>query len=540
MILPLHKLSSWVSLTLFSLLLFLPGLSKLPALDRDEAHFAQATRQMLQTGQYFQIRFQEKTRFQKPPGINWLQAAAVKAFGVEASHQIWPYRLPSLLGGLLSVGLLFFFAKRFVDSKIALLSAFLLGCSLLLVIEVHMAVIDACLLASVLLMQGALWIVYQEGMHKEPHWAWAYCFWLAMSLGCVLKGVTPLIGLLTVLALCGIEKRAAWLTRLKPSSGLTIFILINLLWIVAVNQAEQSNYLLEMLHRDLLPKLKTGHESHGHLPFFHLAILPLTFWPSSLFLFFAFVYAWKNKSSDMVKFLLAWMIPSWIFFELMPTKLPQYTLPLFPPLALLTAAGINEYFFSRQVPKWLRGLQYLWGLLSLGLGASFVLIPYLLFNRIPTSSLILLIALCFFTAIILFCMQRRKLTLGLACLFLMAFSTYFLAFNQVLPNLSELWTTNKIAHLLENSKPTQQQPLLVVGFEEPSLVFSLGTKNVKFSNLPATLSTLAQSSNTLALIEKSALIKTPLPSTLTVLQEISGYNYSKGKWVNLILVGNKI
>ena len=72
------------------MILFLPGVANLPVIDRDEAHFSQASRQMVQTGQYFQVRFQEKTRFQKPPGINWLQAASVNLFSDGQATQIWP------------------------------------------------------------------------------------------------------------------------------------------------------------------------------------------------------------------------------------------------------------------------------------------------------------------------------------------------------------------------------------------------------------------------------------------------------------------
>ncbi|WP_347252303.1 hypothetical protein, partial [Legionella sp.] len=90
-VMTLQKLTHYLLLTLFSLLLLLPGIVKMPVMDRDEAHFAQASRQMVQTGNYFQIRFQETTRFRKPPGINWLQAASVKLFSNPDANIIWPY-----------------------------------------------------------------------------------------------------------------------------------------------------------------------------------------------------------------------------------------------------------------------------------------------------------------------------------------------------------------------------------------------------------------------------------------------------------------
>ncbi|MET0873790.1 MAG: glycosyl transferase, partial [Pseudolabrys sp.] len=88
-----------VLLLLFSLLAFLPGFFQIPPVDRDEARFAQATKQMLETGEYVDIRFQNEVRYKKPVGIYWLQAAAVKAgeaLGVPRPRAtIWLYRLPS-------------------------------------------------------------------------------------------------------------------------------------------------------------------------------------------------------------------------------------------------------------------------------------------------------------------------------------------------------------------------------------------------------------------------------------------------------------
>src|SRR5882762_7832249 len=85
------------------LLLYLPGIASIPPLDRDEARFAQATRQMLETGDFLRIRFQDEARNKKPAGVYWLQAAAVSAFSTAAATAIWPYRLPSLLGGIAAV-----------------------------------------------------------------------------------------------------------------------------------------------------------------------------------------------------------------------------------------------------------------------------------------------------------------------------------------------------------------------------------------------------------------------------------------------------
>jgi len=66
-------------LLIVGLMSFLPGFFAIPPIDRDEARFAQATKQMVETGDYIDIRFQDEVRYKKPVGIYWLQAAVVRA-----------------------------------------------------------------------------------------------------------------------------------------------------------------------------------------------------------------------------------------------------------------------------------------------------------------------------------------------------------------------------------------------------------------------------------------------------------------------------
>ena len=140
-----------LALVLLCLLLWLPGFFTLPATDRDEARFAQATKQMLDTGDYVRIRVGEEERNKKPAGIHWLQAASVHL--VEAAHlgtrrDIWAYRMPSLLGGMLAVLATFHWGRSLVGRRAAFLGAAMLASSLVLVAEAHIAKTDAALLAT--------------------------------------------------------------------------------------------------------------------------------------------------------------------------------------------------------------------------------------------------------------------------------------------------------------------------------------------------------------------------------------------------------
>ncbi|MDX1836639.1 ArnT family glycosyltransferase [Legionella taurinensis] len=528
----------WVLLG-FSLLVFLPGIAKLPVIDRDEAHFAQATRQMLQTNNYFQVRFQERTRFQKPPGINWLQAASLKLTGHGDSAGIWPYRLPSFLGALLSVLLTFAFASRFVSFQTAGMAAALLASSLLLTVEAHMAVIDASLLSSILLMQGALWIIY-DGVHSHRRISpvWPALFWLAMAYGLVLKGVTPLVGVLTVTALCVTERRVAWLKALKIVPGLLLFSGLSLAWLWMLNQAEHSNYLMQMLNKDLLPKLQGGHESHGQPPLFHLALLPLTFWPASLFLWQAGDYALRQRHTSVVRFLLCWIIPTWVFFELMPTKLPQYVLPTFPAIALLAALAIEQAGLLKAPGKWLRWLQGGWLLMSGCLLVAVAMIPRLLNLTMPLVSWLLVSMGFTLCALAVYFARRGHYQRTLVSLVLVAATSYPLIFSQLLPQLKPLWITDAVAKNIPQELLSTEKPLIVAGFDEPSLVFNLNTGLVRFSDSLTAQERLKKNQVHLALVEAGTYQTWPDDGAIKRVATVRGYNYSKGRWVELLLVGH--
>src|SRR5215472_6181209 len=120
-------------LVLVSLLAFLPGFFQIPPVDRDEARFAQATKQMIESGDYVDIRFQDENRYKKPVGIYWLQAAVVKsadALGISDAHTtIWLYRIPSLLGAVGAVLLTYWAALAFVSRQAAVLAGLMLAAS---------------------------------------------------------------------------------------------------------------------------------------------------------------------------------------------------------------------------------------------------------------------------------------------------------------------------------------------------------------------------------------------------------------------------
>src|SRR6516162_2525797 len=157
-------------LLVVSLLGFLPGFFSIPPIDRDEARFAQATKQMIENGDYIDLRFQDDVRYKKPVGIYWLQAAVVKsasALGMRnALTTIWLYRTPSLIGAVGAVLLTYWAALALVSRRAAFLAGLMMGTCVLLGVERLMAKTDAMLLMTVVAAMGAMARAY---LWREPN-----------------------------------------------------------------------------------------------------------------------------------------------------------------------------------------------------------------------------------------------------------------------------------------------------------------------------------------------------------------------------------
>src|ERR1700681_1885205 len=193
-------------LVLVALLNFLPGFFDIPPIDRDEARFAQATKQMIEKGDYVDIRFQDEVRYKKPVGIYWLQAGVVstaRALGMtQALTTIWLYRLPSLIRAVGGVLLTYWPALAFVSRRAALLAGLMMAGSVLLAVEARFATTDAMLLAAVVAAMGVLARFYlpeqRAQLDTRSTWALPAIFWTALAVGILLKG--PLILMVVSLA----------------------------------------------------------------------------------------------------------------------------------------------------------------------------------------------------------------------------------------------------------------------------------------------------------------------------------------------------
>lgn len=522
-------------LLLLCLGLYLPGISSLPVMDRDEARFAQATRQMLESGDFLNIRFQDEARNRKPAGIYWLQAASVAALSTAEGSAIWPYRLPSLLGASAAVLLTFAFGARLLGREAALLGAAVLAASLGLVVEAHLAKTDAVLLACAIAAQGALGEIYRGGRAR----GWPLLFWAAQGAAILIKGpVVPALSLLTVLALSVADRDWRWLGFLRPLWGVPLLCAIVAPWLVAISLATGGAFLGEAVGHDFLGKVIGAQESHGALPGYYLALVAVTFWPGSLLLGGAFAWAWRARRAAEARFLLAWAVPFWLVLELVPTKLPHYLLPAFPAMALMTGRAI--FAGGEAAPRWLnRSIGVAWAVASLLIAATLAMAPLQLDVGIDAAGIALALVILVYGAGMLR-KAWQALEPGLAVrAVLLALFTLPAAIALEAPRLGPLWLSRAAAAMVARERPPPDVPVAAVGYAEPSLVFLLGTQT-ELASPEQAADRLTSMRGALALVEgrEDQAFRKALGARgwqARAIERVAGLDYSNGKRMVLTL-----
>jgi len=288
---------AWVCLFLVTFSAAAPGVFLLPALDRDESRFAQASKEMLEEHDYIRIQYQDELRNKKPAGIHWLQAASTAVFTGPEAKQIWTYRFPSWIGASLAAVACFWCGIPLVGRRAAFLGAILFSATLLLTSEAHISKTDAVLVFLTTLGIGALGRLY---IRKDQSKKMALLFWLAMGLGFLIKGpVTPMVA-----AYAGFGawawgraengKGGDWWRVLLWWPGPLLFVVLVLPWFVWVQIATGGEFLEGAVGKDLKDKFSGASEGHGGWPFYHLTHLPIWFFPAVLLAVPGLVAAWQD------------------------------------------------------------------------------------------------------------------------------------------------------------------------------------------------------------------------------------------------------
>lgn len=545
----------WTALLVLTCVLCLSGLAQFPVIDRDEARFAQASVQMAESGDLINIRFQDEARNKKPAGIYWLQTGAIKAFGATGKRAIWIQRLPSVLGALLAVLMTYWGAARMIGRRGAFIAASMLSLSALMIFEAHIAKTDAVLCGLAASCLAALaHLRHSQGPRKTKLASWV--FWISLGLSIMIKGpVLPLLAILTLITLAIWERRNAWMKQLLNWPAIIIFILIWLPWVITIWIATDGAFFVDSLGKDFGGKIISAQEKHSGLPGYYLGTIWITFWPGCFLLIPGFAFAFRavknKKSSDApvikaMRLCLAWILPYWVLVEIMPTKLPHYVLPLFPALAVITAAAaitlisVNEFKFIRRV----NALIYLI-ISTVIVGGIMATTTYFegvnyVFYMIGTFSGVAAI-------VATFALWRNKMFLGLLSAGLSTMILSLPTYQFILPTIPQLRIADQLKNTFEEQNiklPRHGGPTLIsTDFTEPSLVYHFGT-NVDVSGKTDLLNMEALKQGRIIILDalkekagpKLDMIKIQAQEQglcLKTSAPIKGFNYSKGDRVEL-------
>lgn len=498
-----------------ALFVFSIGIDRIPVTDRDEARFAQASKQMATSGDWVDIRFQDAPRYKKPVGIYWAQTAAAIAFDKVGSAEIWVYRIPSVISAALASVLLIWVGAPLVGYATASAAAIMLASTFLLHVEARLAKTDAALLMTVVLAMGVL---ARAWCARTLDWRLAFLFWSALAAGVLIKG--PLVLLPVGGAICWIvllSKEVSWLKLLRPLSGFLWLLALVAPWYLAIILKSDGAFLSEALGRDFAAKIGSAQESHGAPPGSYFLTFWLMAWPWGILAPAAFVVALIERRDPAVLFLTGWIVPMWLLLELVPTKLLHYPLPVYPAILLLCALAL-----TRPLKRWTlyvgSGLSALSGLCFVTLA---VVAPLNFGDGLNWVGLSCAFGAFTIGAMGVWFLSRAEADRAVLALAASGIVMALSVLTVTIPSLSRLF----IAERMFAASACHNGAIYIAGFQEPSAVFRLGT-DTRFASERETLAELATDSAAIAWIAVTA------PQTA---QFVSGLNYSNGKQVTLQL-----
>jgi 4-amino-4-deoxy-L-arabinose transferase-like glycosyltransferase len=378
MLAPSPPVSPWLRALLVAAaaVLFFTRLGGLDASAPDEPRYLQVSEEVraLERGPrgLVLLRLNDEPYTQKPPLYYWLAAAAGAAQGrvTELAG-----RLPSAAAGVLLVWLTASLGARMLGGRAGFVGAALLLTTYEFARLARRAQLDPLL---ALLETLALWAFWRLDRGMGRRRVNAALFHGALGLSVLTKGpVGLLVPALVVAAYLAFEGRLREIGRAFPWWGPLLSIAPALAWFAAATALAPTGFAAEAFTENLFGRIGAG-APHANPPYYYLYQLPLDFLPWTLLFPAAAIGATRTlrnadatpESKRALRFLLAWLGATFVFFSLAGGKRGLYMLPAFPALALLCASGLERWLAGRaRAPKRLAFFALAIGLLFALLGA---------------------------------------------------------------------------------------------------------------------------------------------------------------------------
>jgi 4-amino-4-deoxy-L-arabinose transferase-like glycosyltransferase len=342
MIRPIHLLLLFLTIAVIDSV----GSNTLPLIDRDEPRFAEASREMRQSGDFIIPRVNGEYRFDKPPLIYWCQVASILLLG-ESDFSV---RFPSVLFAAATAVVTAIWGARFYGPKVGLWAGIIFGTCLQLFIHGRAAVAD---MPMVFFFLCATWIAWERIANPKSGWLWLG-FYLSLSLGFLAKGPVALLPILFPVIFSLTQKKPLTFHFGSASLGIALFVLLVGAWGIPALIATKGEFFAIGIGRHVVMRSVAPMQSHGgngllgyclSLPFY-LVTLFFSFFPWCIFLP-GTILRLRRGIDAPERYLLGGVALVFLIFTLIQTKLPHYILPAFPLLAILTARTLTPTGFTR-------------------------------------------------------------------------------------------------------------------------------------------------------------------------------------------------
>jgi hypothetical protein len=296
----------------------------------DEAKNSTCAREMMEQGEWIVPTFNYELRTDKPPLHYYFMIGAYSIFGVNE----FSARIFSVIMGVLTIVSIWFLAVRYYGQRTALYTTLVLLSSLHFSLQFHMAVPDPYLIFFMTFGFVAFYIFYREGKSL-----YLFLSYLSFGLGVLVKGpVAIALPGLAILLFLIFARTFNWsyFLKLKPLWIIAILLLIIAPWFVMVGVKTNGEWLNDFFFRHNLGRYTNTMEGHGAIFLVTPMIVILGLLPFSTFFVQAYRYGWKNRKSDhLLPYAGIITLTIITFFAFSSTKLPNYTVPAYPFVALL-------------------------------------------------------------------------------------------------------------------------------------------------------------------------------------------------------------
>jgi 4-amino-4-deoxy-L-arabinose transferase-like glycosyltransferase len=342
--------------------------------DVDEAVFSQATKEMVQSGDWITPKYDGENRFDKPILFYWLMAASYKAFGINE----FGARFPSALAGFLLVIALYFFTRKVAGEKKAFLAALSFSASLYFFVYSHAAVTDMVLTFFITLSLFSFFLFSREKSSAARR-TYVFSFYLFSALAFLTKG---LIGIIFPFGIAGVylfaTERSKGIRKLFDAGGIVLFVLVSAPWYAAQLAINGREFFIQFFikhHFERYFDVISGHRGpiYYYIPMLIVGLLPwIAFLPAGIMSVFADLRTSANDEGEQNTgrpglFAFIWFSSILIFFSFSTTKLPNYILSALPAAAILIASGM-----SAESERWKRFSHGGAAALSIAAGAAFI------------------------------------------------------------------------------------------------------------------------------------------------------------------------